>query len=210
MLRLLGAALLALVLPSFAIASAIVESLRGSAQVGTATARPGERIFTGSTLSTGPQARARLRFDDGMQITLEENSRLRLVDFRHSQGGANNRVVLDLLGGAARVMTGEIARSNPEQFFFRTPQASFGVLGPADFSVVLSDGAYVSVARGTLIAANRAASVSLAPGPAVYIASAGATPEPRTVPARVAATLAALGAVPAPDVTPRAEAAPRA
>lgn len=212
MLRLLGAALLALALPGLASASAIVESLIGSAQVGTAAVRPGERIFIGSTLSTGPQARARLRFDDGMVITLEENSRMRLVDFRHSQGGANDRVVLDLLGGAARVTTGEIARSNPAQFFFRTPQASFGVLGPADFSVVLSDGAYVSVARGTMIAANRAATVSLVPGPAVYIASGGATPEPRTVPARVAATLAALGvgAVPAPEVTPRAEAAPRA
>jgi hypothetical protein len=212
MLRLLGAALLALALPGVAIASAIVESLRGSAQVGTATARQGERIFTGSTLSTGPQSRARLRFDDGMEITLEENSRLRLVDFRHSRGGANDRVVLDLLAGAARVITGEIARSNPAQFFFRTPQASFGVLGPSDFSIALSDGAYVSVSRGTVIAANRAATVSLVPGPATFIASAGATPEPRTVPARVAATLAALGAgvaPAAPEAAPRAEAEPR-
>jgi OOP family OmpA-OmpF porin len=212
MLRLLGAGLLALVLPASALASAIVESLRGSAQVGSATVRQGERIFVGSTLSTGPQARARLRFDDGMEIALEENSRLRLVDFRRSQGGANNRVVLDLLAGAARVTTGEIARSNPAQFFLRTPQASFGIVGPADFSIVLSDGAYVSVSRGSVIAANRAATISVVPGPAAFIASAGATAEHRTVPARVAATLAALGVgvAAAPAAPPRAAAEPRA
>ena len=213
MLRLIGAGLLALTLPAAALASAIVESLKGSAQVGGAPVRQGERIFTGASLATAPGAQARLRFDDGMEIVLGESSRLRLVDFRHTGGGPNDRVVLDLLAGSARVVTGGIARSNPTQFFLRTPQASFGVLGPTDFSVVVTEGSYVSVSRGTVIAANRAATVSLTPGPATAIASAGSTPEPRTLPPPVASSLTALGTVPvAPldEIAPPAQAQARA
>jgi hypothetical protein len=129
-----------------------------------------------------------------MQVLLEERTSIRLVDFRYAGGGPNARVVLDLLAGAARVVTGAIGRDNPKQFFLRTPQASFGVLGESDFSIVLAERAYVSVSRGTVIAANRAATVSLPPAPPVAIASAGAAPDPQAqVPARVSAALASLG-----------------
>ena len=205
MLRFLGLGLVAFALPAAAYASAIVESLKGSAQVGAAVLRQGERISPQSVVTTAPGAQIRLRFDDGMQVLLEERTSIRLVYFRYAGGGPNARVVLDLLAGAARVVTGAIGRDNPKQFFLRTPQASFGVLGESDFSIVLAERAYVSVSRGTVIAANRAATVSLPPAPPVAIASAGAAPDPETeVPARVSTVLAGLGGA----LTVRAPAAP--
>jgi hypothetical protein len=196
MLRFLGLGLVAFALPAAAYASAIVESLKGSAQVGTAVLRQGERISPQTVVTTAAGAQMRLRFDDGMAVLLEERTSIRLVDFRYTRGGPNSRVVLDLLGGAARVVTGAIGRDNPKQFFLRTPQASFGVLGESDFSIVLAERAYVSVSRGTVIAANRAATVSLPPASPVAIASAGAAPEMQVaVPPIVSALIARLGGV---------------
>lgn len=194
MRRFLGFGLVALALPAAAFASAIVESLQGSAQLGTAPLRQGARISPQSVVSTAAGAQMRLRFDDGMQLLLEERTSIRLVDFRYAGGGPNARVVLDLLAGGARVVTGAIGRDNPKQFFLRTPQASFGVLGESDFSIVLAERAYIAVSRGTVIAANRAATVSLPPAPPVAVASAGAAPEMQpVVPATVSARLARLG-----------------
>jgi len=199
MFRLLAAGVLAVALPAAALAAAVVESLTGSAQVGEASLRQGERIFPGAVVTTGPQARLRLRFDDGMEVLLEERSHLRLVDFRYAKGGAEGRVVLDLLAGAARVITGEIVRTNPDQFFLRTPQASFGVEDGSDFSIALADGAYVAVSQGTVTAANRAGTAPLTPGPTALVASAGAPPTPVAAPPqRVVSALGSLGSAAAP------------
>jgi hypothetical protein len=114
-----------------------------------------------------------LRFDDGMQIVLNENSSLRVVDYR---GGPNGRAVFDLMSGAARVVTGAVARDNPKQFFFRTPHTQLGVEQPSDFTVVLVNPAYVSVAKGSVVSSNGGGTVSLKAGSTSHIASSAAAP----------------------------------
>ena len=206
MLRLLAAGFLALAVPCTAFASAVVESLKGNVQVSGAPIRQGERVSPGATLTTGPGAQVLLRFDDGMQVVLDENSLLRLVDFRYARGGPNDRVVFDLLGGASRVVTGEIGNQNPAQFFLRTPQASFGIEGAADFSVALASQAYVSVRRGTVVASNRGGSVTLPAGTTASIASAAVpatTISAAALPSLAASALGNLGAAPvSPSAAP--------
>src|SRR5262245_44472951 len=109
----LAAGLLALALSSSALAQAVIESSSGDVRAGGAPVRQGSRLDSGAALTTGPKSRAQLRFENGMEILLEEGSQFRLVDFRRSATGY--RVVLDLLSGAARIATGEVTGS--DQFF---------------------------------------------------------------------------------------------
>jgi hypothetical protein len=165
--------LLLLALPAAAFASAVIESLEGEVQWGGGPVFQGQRVGPQGTFTTGPASQILLRFDDGMQIAVNENTSLRIVDFR---AGSNGRAVFDLMSGAARVVTGAVARDNPKQFFFRTPHTQLGVEQPSDFTVVLVNPAYVSVARGSVVSSNGAGTVSLKAGSTSHIASAAAAP----------------------------------
>jgi len=162
--------LLVLVIGGFSIISnavaqsgtaAVVESIRGDVQSGGAPIFQGQRISPGARITTGRGAELVLRFDDGMRVALPETTIFVPADFN---GG---RATFDLLSGAARVRTGGVVRSSPGRFALRAPQASFGVERPADFTVVVSDAAYLSVREGTV-------SVDGAQGPARFAAGSGA------------------------------------
>ena len=76
----LAAGLLALALTSSALAQAVIESASGEVRQGGVAVRQGDRIDSGSTLTTGPSSRAQLRFENGMEVLLGEGSQFRLVD----------------------------------------------------------------------------------------------------------------------------------
>ena len=178
MLRLLTVGILALAAPCAAFATAVVaESTRGEVLANGAPVFQGQPLLAEQNITTGPGAQLVLRFDDGMQVAVNENSRLRMVDYRYIKG-SNDRAVFDLLQGGARVSTGEVARANPKQFFFRTPQAQFGVQGPADFSVVLVNPAFLTVHVGTVLASNGAGTVAFGAGATATVASSGALATP--------------------------------
>ena len=180
MLRLLAVGIVALALPLAAFASAIVESLKGDVQAGGVPIFQGQRLFPGATITTAAGAQVFLRFDDGMQIVVNENSVLQVVDFTFTKGRLADRVVLGLLRGAARVSTGSIAHQNPKEFYFRTPHAQLGVQGPADFTVALVNPAYIAVTHGTVLASNGAGTVALGAGSNSIVANSAtlATPAP--------------------------------
>jgi len=192
MLRHFAAAVLALSLPCAALAGATVQSLKGSASANGAPLMQGQVVLAEADISTAPGAQAVLRFDDGMHVALNEASRLRIVDFRYTRG-PNDRVVLDLLQGAARVSTGQVAAANPKQFFFRTPQAQFGVQGPADFAVALVNPAFLTVNVGTVLASNAAGTVAFAAGSTATVATSAAMATPIAASSFPASAAAAFG-----------------
>lgn len=182
MLRSITAVILALALPAAALASALVESMKGEVQSGGVPVFQGQRISPQASVTTGPGAQVLLRFDDGMQIALNENSLLRVVDFRHSSSGVTDRAVFELLRGAARVVTGSVARDNPRQFFFRTPHTQLMVEKPSDFTVALVNPAFITVHSGALVSSNAAGPATLGQGSTSIVANSG------TAPANIAAS----------------------
>ena len=124
-LRLLAVGIAALAMPCVGLASATVESVSGEVLSNGLPVFKGQVLLTEANVTTAEASTVLLRFDDGMNVALNENSRLRIVDFRYTRG-PNDRVVMDLLQGGARVSTGQVARANPKQFFFRTPQYAQG------------------------------------------------------------------------------------
>src|SRR5262245_14196922 len=136
-LKLAAAAVLAVVLPAAALASAIVQSVRGDAKAGNTALTQNQRLTPGQAIVTGPNAQAVLRFDDGQQVVLNQNTEFRIVDFRFSSDAPkDDRMVLDLVRGALRVVTGAVANRNRSAFQLRTPQATIGVRG-TDFMVAI-------------------------------------------------------------------------
>lgn len=192
MLRTLVAGVLALTLPLAAGASAVVESLKGSAKAGEASLAQGQRFTAPAAVSTGAGSQVTLKFDDGTQIVLGENSLLRVVDFRRSESGVSDRAVFELLRGGARVVTGQIAAENPKQFFFRVPQTQLMVERPADFTVVLVNPAYISVKAGSLTSNNGWGTATLPTGSNTMVATSGAAPAavaPSAMPGSAAAAM---------------------
>ena len=171
-----------------------VESLEGEVLSGGAPIFRGQRLRPGTRLTTGAGASLALRFDDGMYVVLHEFTILVPLDFR-----ANDRALFDLLSGAARVRTGEVARSNPKRFSLRTTPAQLGVEGPADFSVAVSDGAYVNVTSGAVSAVNTAGTSRIAAGATARVRDSGtaASPvPPASVPASVATAFRVMELLP--------------
>ena len=123
MLRMILAGTLALALPLTALAGAVVDSLRGDVQAAGAPLAAGQKLVAPTAITTGAGAQVFLRFDDGMQIVLSENSLLRMIDYVFTPSGVTDRAVFELLRGSARVVTGKVAANNPKQFFFRTPRS---------------------------------------------------------------------------------------
>jgi len=195
MIRMLVAGVLALALPLAAGAAAVVESLKGSGRAGEAPLAQGQRLTAPTAISTGAGSQAVLKFDDGTQIVLGENSLLRVVDFRRTESGVSDRAVFDLLRGGARVVTGQIAADNPKQFFFRTPQTQLMVERPADFSVVLVNPVYILVHAGSLLASNGWGTTMLGTGSTTMVASNAVAPAaiaPSAMPGAAAASMKTL------------------
>jgi hypothetical protein len=205
MFRMLVAGIFALALPLAASAGAVVESLKGSAMAGDAALAQGQRLVAPVVITTEPGTQVFLKFDDGMQIVLHENSLRRMLDFRHTESGVTDRAVFELLKGAARVVTGTVARNNPKQFFFRTPHTQLTVERPADFTVALVNPAYIAVKSGTVLSSNGAGVVPLNAGTTSVIAGNAAAPASIAASAMPASAssamsnlgLAAVGAPPA-------------
>ena len=170
MIRILVAAILALAMPLTALAAAVVESLQGAVHAADAPLAVGQKIVAPTTITTGAGGQVFLRFEDGTQIVLSENSLLRVVDYRYSSG-TGDRAVFDLSRGGARVVTGRIAATNPKQFFFRLPQTQLTVERPADFTVALVNPAYITVNAGSVLSSNGYATSVLSAGSTSVVAS---------------------------------------
>jgi hypothetical protein len=164
--------LAAFVLPLAAFANATVQSVRGDARAGGTPVTQGQRVNSGTTMTTGGNAQVVMRFDDGQQVVLNQNTEFRIVDYRYGQNAREDRSVFDLVKGALRVVTGAIGQRNPAAFQLRAPQATIGIRG-TDFMVVIVNPAYVSVIAGSVGVTNAAGTAVIGAGSFASVASAG-------------------------------------
>lgn len=152
----LAAALLA---SSHAHASAVVESMTGEVRAGNVAMVQGARISSGATVVLGPQAKATLKFDDGMRVVLDRSTTFRITDFSHDAASASgDRAVFDLTRGAMRMITGTIGKRSPQALALRMQQATVQVRG-TDYMVALVNPAFLQVLAGSIATANGAGTV---------------------------------------------------
>jgi len=144
-----------------AFAAANVQSVRGDVRAGNTPLAVKDRVTSGATITTGVGAQVVLKFDDGQQVVLNENTVFRIIDFRYREAEpGGDRAIFDLLRGALRMVTGFVGARNQNNFQLRVPQATIGIRG-TDFMVAIVNPAYTSVLHGAI-------SVSNAGGTAVF------------------------------------------
>ncbi len=86
----------------------------------------GDRVYLNEVLETGVDSHAELALDDDTKLALGPNGRLTLDDYVVGGSGGNGRVVLNVLKGAFRFITGE---NDKDAYRIDTPSATIGVLG---------------------------------------------------------------------------------
>jgi hypothetical protein len=200
MIRFLAGIALVVVLPLAAYANGVVQSMKGDVKAGpvgqaAATVAVNQRLMPGTAVTTGPNAQVILRFDDGQQVVLNQNTEFRIVDFRYDAGDPKlDRTVFDLIRGALRMASGAIAGRNRQAVALRTPQMTIGIRG-TDFMVALVNPAYISVLQGAVVATNTAGTVAFGAGTFGTVATSAALATAIPASALPAAASAAFGSL---------------
>lgn len=114
------------------------KQIEGEAWIGPADARraasSGDAVQLNDRLSTGKTGAAAITLKDGTVITLGPNTTVDLNQFAFNTTTQEGNVLIELLQGSVRVVTGILGKVNPELFKVKTPTSVVGVRG-TDFIV---------------------------------------------------------------------------
>ncbi len=133
---------LSLTSASFAIAedsAGMVVASRGEviavSNGGSRVLKQGDFIYINDEIMTADRSFAVLQFVDGAKVTVRPDS-LMIVETYIYNGNEDDAATLNLVSGGLRVITGAMAKTNPENYKVRTPVALMGVRG-TEFAVML-------------------------------------------------------------------------
>ncbi len=99
----------------------------------------GSQVFVGDEISTGPDARLLIRFDDESKLTLSGNTRITIDQFVYEPDGTSSQALM-MLTGIFRFASGGIAKASPRDVAFSTPVATIGIRGTVFVGGVLTVG----------------------------------------------------------------------
>lgn len=135
-------------------APAVVASLTGTAQAipgagAPRTLRLGDEVNQAETIVTGPASSVVLRFEDNQIVALTPNSRLVVNAYVYDRNdAAKSNVLISLVEGGMRAVTGLIGRQRPTQVSYRAGNATIGIRG-TDISIgTVAGNLAISVTEG--------------------------------------------------------------
>jgi hypothetical protein len=115
-----------------------LKQVQGEVYLGKDAARrspqPGDAVNAGERLSTGRDGAASMVLKDGTVLTLGPNATADLNQYQFDSTTQEGNLLVDLLQGSVRVVTGLLTKINPDRLKVRTPTAVVGVRG-TDFIV---------------------------------------------------------------------------
>ncbi|WP_399681765.1 FecR domain-containing protein [Xenophilus sp.] len=120
-------------------AAGFIKSAQGDVRVlgtdGTGRpARPGDRVLPIDRVSTGPDSGASLVLRDGTTLVMGPESRVDLKQFHFDPTTQEGGILVSLLRGSMRMITGLIGRTQPDAVRVETQTATIGIRG-TDFIV---------------------------------------------------------------------------
>ena len=114
------------------------KQVEGEVWLGAAGARrapaSGDGLAVAQRVSTGQTGAASIVLKDGTVLTLGPNTTADLSQFQFDATTQKGNFLLDLLQGSVRLVTGVLAKVNPDLFKVKTPTSVVGVRG-TDFIV---------------------------------------------------------------------------
>ena len=97
--------------------------------------KQGDFVYVNDEIMTSNRSFAVLQFTDGAKVTVRPDSTMIIEQYLYA-GNENDEATLNLVEGGLRVITGAMAKTNPENYKVRTPVALMGVRG-TEFSIML-------------------------------------------------------------------------
>lgn len=134
--------------------------VRGDVQVKNAAgasraAKTGEALAPGESVLTGANSLAILKFEDGHVIALKDDTDFTVRSYRYEAAApAQNSMLLSLVKGGLRSLTGLLGRANKQAFELRTPTATMGIRGSDWMAALLQNNLYTGVNSGGIIINN--------------------------------------------------------
>ena len=161
---------------SFAFAQAVATSVTGNvtAQMGTGPSRvviQGDTVRSGETVSTAAASAVVLRYPDGQVTSLTQNSRFHIQAYEYNPQTKSGNILLDLLAGGVRTVSGLIAANNPSRFALKAGSTTIGIRG-TDFIAGFDprQGTVVAVISGSVIVTwNGKELATLTAGQAIFV-----------------------------------------
>jgi hypothetical protein len=136
----------------------------------------GSEIEVGDTVNT-QQGRAQLRFRDGAYMSLQPQTAFKVEQFRFTEnGGGNDSIVMNLLRGGMRTITGLIGRANRRNYRLRTEVATIGIRG-TEYAVRYTNSIEVFCAGGSISVENEGGTLVLGSGQGGFVPNAKQEPQ---------------------------------
>jgi hypothetical protein len=130
-------------------------------------------VDEGDVLATSDNAYARVKFTDGGEVVLRPATQVKIDRFNfEEQKPQGDGMVLSLLKGGMRAVTGLLGRRNPAAVRVATPSATIGIRGTTFQAQIvapggggaLAPGLYVSVIDGAINLTNKGGSQNFSAG----------------------------------------------
>jgi FecR protein len=156
---------------STAWAAGNVDTARGEVSVLSRDGSPrgvakGDRVVEGETILTGPDGEVLLTTDDSGVLAIRPRSRL-TIDTYKVNGNDKDSVVLNLLRGSLRSVTGWISKTAPKNYRVTTNTATIGIRGTDHEVAIVEDGdnagTWNKVTEGATTLSSNAGSVEQTP-----------------------------------------------
>lgn len=140
----------------------------------------GEEVRGGDTIDT-VDGRVQLRFRDGASISLQPGSRFRVDRFQFSgpAAAAGDGVVMTLVKGALRTVTGLLGKRDPAQYKMGTTVATIGIRGTEYGAELDGSGLWVRTYAGLVEVCSRVGCVEVKAGDEVWVRGPDEKPELR-------------------------------
>lgn len=137
-------------------------------------------VNEGDTLVTGADGRLQIRFNDNAVLALSPDSQLRISEYHgRDAGNDEEQVLMDLLAGGFRTITGRIGSTDRDAYQVRTPNASIGIRGTHYEAVLAESSLLLGVYEGGIVVSNENGSLNLGLGGNFLFAEVGPTSAPR-------------------------------
>jgi hypothetical protein len=124
------------------VASGIAKIVTGDVRItdaqGERALKSGDAVFENTRLITGKQSSASVVLRDGTTLVLSENSQFNIQKFTFDATTQDGGMLINLLQGSMRMLTGLIAKINPDAIQVKTKTLSVGIRG-TDFIVDTED-----------------------------------------------------------------------
>lgn len=150
-------------------------------------------VQEGDLLTTESETYARIKFADASEVVLRPNSQLKVENYAFNQAKPEgDNVVLSMLKGGLRAVTGLIGKRNREKVTFSTVTATIGIRGthwgmlmcqndcggvPTVTGQPPPNGLHLDVAAGAIAVSNSAGMQQINAGQFGYVASPTAPPQ---------------------------------